>query len=118
MDCVGMGREDKTGLEIRGVTKMECHRCKDREDMEAGKYAGIPFDQTPCAKCQLHEVSLRTMPVNPERPVFVPGGMAPGQTEEGLHVDTPFGDPSDNIVVGKFNSIGVAFPGIRLESQE
>ena len=74
---------------------MECHRCKDREDMEAGKYAGIPFDQTPCAKCQLHEVSLRTMPVNPERPVFVPGGMAPGQTDEGLHVDNPFPEEAE-----------------------
>ena len=52
---------------------MECHRCKHREDMEAGKFAGMPFRKTPCATCELKEVSIRTMEVDPERPVFVPG---------------------------------------------
>ncbi len=51
---------------------MECHRCQHREALEAGKYAGVPFRRTPCAKCELKEVSLRTMEVDPERPVFVP----------------------------------------------
>lgn len=52
---------------------MECHRCKHREDLEAGKFAGMPFRKTPCAKCELREVSLRTMEVDPDRPVYVPG---------------------------------------------
>ena len=33
----------------------------------------MPFRRTPCAKCELKEVSIRTMEVDPERPVFVPG---------------------------------------------
>jgi hypothetical protein len=52
---------------------MECHRCKHREDLEAGKYAAVPFRKTPCAKCELKEVSLRTMEVDPDRPVYVVG---------------------------------------------
>ncbi|MEI6150494.1 MAG: hypothetical protein WCS01_15450 [bacterium] len=53
---------------------MECHRCDHREALEAGKYARMPFEKTPCAKCELREVSLRTMEVDPERPVYVVGG--------------------------------------------
>ncbi len=53
---------------------MECHRCQYREDIDAGKYAGMPFQRTPCAKCELREVSLRTMAVDPERPAYVVGG--------------------------------------------
>jgi len=52
---------------------MECHKCKHREDLEAGKFAGMPFRKTPCAKCELREVSLRTIEVDPDRPVFLPG---------------------------------------------
>ena len=52
---------------------MECHRCPHREDIDAGKYAKTPFEQTPCADCELREVSLRTMPLDLDRPAFVPG---------------------------------------------
>ena len=55
---------------------MQCHRCEHREAVEAGKYAGMPFEKTPCAKCELREVSLRTMAVDPERPAYVVGGNA------------------------------------------
>lgn len=52
---------------------MECHRCKYREAVAAGTYAGMPFRQTPCARCELREVSLLTMQVEVDRPVYVPG---------------------------------------------
>ena len=62
---------------------MECHRCPHREDMAAGKYANTAFAETPCAQCELREVSLRTLAVDPERPAFVPGqnGAADGTCE-------------------------------------
>jgi len=40
---------------------MECHRCKDRAEIEAGKYARVPYDKTPCAKCELKENSDYTL---------------------------------------------------------
>ena len=52
---------------------MECHRCEHRAEIDAGKYAETPFLETPCAKCELREVSIRTMEVDVERPVYVPG---------------------------------------------
>jgi hypothetical protein len=53
---------------------MECHKCEHREELADGKYAGIPFRRTPCARCELKQDSTRTMEVDPERPVYVPGG--------------------------------------------
>jgi hypothetical protein len=52
---------------------MECHRCEHRAAVEAGKYARMPFRQTPCAQCELRESSLLTMQVEVDRPVYVPG---------------------------------------------
>ena len=52
---------------------MQCHRCEHREAVEAGKYAGVVFEKTPCSKCDLLEDSSRTMDVEVDRPVYVPG---------------------------------------------
>jgi hypothetical protein len=52
---------------------MECHRCEHQKDVQAGKYAKTPFGRTPCAKCELREVSVRTMELHQGRPVFMPG---------------------------------------------
>ena len=30
---------------------MECHRCRFRVAVAAGKYRGVPFMRTPCARC-------------------------------------------------------------------
>lgn len=46
---------------------MECHRCKNRADVEAGKFARMPFSETPCAKCELKENSEYTMEYDAER---------------------------------------------------
>lgn len=40
---------------------MECHRCQRRAEVEAGKYAKLPFSETPCATCELKENSDYTM---------------------------------------------------------
>jgi len=72
---------------------MECHKCEHHEAVEAGKYVGVAFDLTPCSKCDLQEVSIRTMEVDGDRPVYVPGrqsGGMPGQAGAGLHWDVPF----------------------------
>jgi len=78
---------------------MECHRCKYRGKVESGKYAKTRFRRTPCAKCELREVSLRTMEVDPNRPVFGyetrGGGATPGQTCSGVHYDTPFPEEAE-----------------------
>ena len=52
---------------------MECHKCEHQKDVEAGKYAKTPFGRTPCAKCGLRESSIRTIEVDPDRPVVMPG---------------------------------------------
>jgi len=69
---------------------MECHRCKHRQNIDGGKYAKTPFRRTPCARCKLRECSLRTMPVDPDRPPYVPGA-------EGVkfHVDVPFPEEAE-----------------------
>ncbi len=56
---------------------MECHKCEYREAVEAGKYAGVPYAETPCSRCNLQEVSLLTMAEDRDRPAFVPGKDGP-----------------------------------------
>ena len=77
----------------------ECHKCPHRQEIDAGKYAKTPFRRTPCGKCELRECSLRTMAVDPDRPVFDPGaqrgGTAPGQAGDGLYVDVPFPEEAE-----------------------
>ena len=34
---------------------MECHKCRHRVDVEAGRYANVEFAQTPCGKCELKD---------------------------------------------------------------
>jgi len=46
---------------------MECHKCQERKAIEAGKYAQMDFEDTPCAKCQLKENSAFTLEFDAER---------------------------------------------------
>ncbi len=46
---------------------MECHKCQERKAVEAGKYAQMDFEDTPCAKCQLKENSAFTLEFDAER---------------------------------------------------
>ena len=78
---------------------MECHRCEYHEAVEAGKYVGVPFELTPCSKCDLQEVSIRTMEIEPDRPVYVPGrqsGGTPGLGGAGVHWDVPFPEEAES----------------------
>jgi hypothetical protein len=59
---------------------MECHECKHRKAVESGKYAVTPFRETPCGRCTLTDISMRTLEVDEGRPVYV------GRTEG---VDVP-----------------------------
>ena len=34
---------------------MQCHHCQHAEDIAAGKFKQVPFEETPCAKCTLSE---------------------------------------------------------------
>ena len=62
--------------------------------MEAGKYVGVPFELTPCSKCDLRELSIRTIEFNVDRPVDVhkSGGFDDTQWQAGagVHWDVPF----------------------------
>ena len=46
---------------------MECHRCEHREAVAAGKYAGVAWEKTPCAQCELREDSNYTIAYDAER---------------------------------------------------
>jgi len=61
--------------------RMECHRCEYGEAVKAGKYARTRFGRTPCAKCDLRESSMRTMAVDLDRPVYLPGVASDGTCE-------------------------------------
>jgi hypothetical protein len=39
----------------------ECHHCLTAKEIEQGTWKDVPFDQTPCAKCQLREDSFGTL---------------------------------------------------------
>ena len=36
---------------------MECHLCSHRAAVAAGKLRGVPFEQTPCSRCELRDRS-------------------------------------------------------------
>jgi len=45
-----------------------CHKCPHAADVAAGKYSGVPWEETPCAACALREYSVGTLPFDEERP--------------------------------------------------
>ncbi len=62
---------------------MECHKCPHAEDVAAGKYARVPYEETPCGSCELKEVSLFTLAYDESR----------AKTEEPF-IDSPNLQPS------------------------
>jgi DNA-directed RNA polymerase specialized sigma24 family protein len=67
------------GMRKRKKKRMECHRCQHRKVIDSGRYARTPFRRTPCAKCELRELSPRTVAVDPDRPAYVTGKDCPGE---------------------------------------
>ena len=46
---------------------MECHRCDHQAAVMAGAYRGIPFDKTPCGRCECADRSAYVIPYDEER---------------------------------------------------
>lgn len=46
---------------------MECHRCRHREVIRKRTLARVPFEDTPCFKCELKEYSEFTLEYDPKR---------------------------------------------------
>jgi len=40
---------------------MYCHRCAAKQAIDAGVYAGVPFEELPCSKCHLEHSAEGTM---------------------------------------------------------
>jgi hypothetical protein len=61
---------------------MECHNCKHQADVQAGMYADVPWDLSPCAACTFEErESTYTVEYDPEREGRVAAPVA-GQHQE------------------------------------
>jgi DNA-directed RNA polymerase specialized sigma24 family protein len=65
---------------------MQCHQCKHEADVKAGKYADVPFEQTPCSQCTLQENSTGTKEFDDARvyeagPVCEAGDTCHGEEE-------------------------------------
>lgn len=50
---------------------MQCHKCPHHADVQAGKYARVPFKKTPCGSCTLDESSQYTKEFDEKRGVAV-----------------------------------------------
>jgi len=48
---------------------MECHRCKHRAAIQKQTLRRVPFEKTPCAKCELKEYSEFTLEYDESREV-------------------------------------------------
>lgn len=42
----------------REAVRMFCHKCCHDADVRAGKYAGVAYEETPCAKCSMKMCSV------------------------------------------------------------
>ena len=45
---------------------MQCHRCRHNADVQGGRFKGVPFEETPCARCRLRHDSSHVLPFKPE----------------------------------------------------
>ena len=78
---------------------MECHRCEHQADVKAGKFRGLPFEKTPCGRCELRDWSGYVLPFDEERGADPADGTvgrvaesqpAPTLVAEMITVDVPF----------------------------
>ena len=72
---------------------MECHKCRYRADVTAGRYAHLEFAQTPCAPCELKDGDSFAIEFNEN----LSGGAASSRDlrRESLVEDVPFPDEPD-----------------------
>ena len=73
---------------------MECHKCKWAANIKVWEHEGVPFEQTPCAKCSLDERSGWTMAFEERRDKSRGPGADDGDGDEGAApVSSPKGKP-------------------------
>ncbi len=60
---------------------MECHNCEHAADVAAGKYRRVPYEQTPCAVCELKESFPSSIEFDPEREAGEVSSGRPGEEE-------------------------------------
>ena len=58
---------------------MQCHRCRHNADVQGGRFKGVPFEETPCARCRLRHDSSHVLPFKPE---VVAGEMGTARQDE------------------------------------
>ncbi len=58
---------------------MQCHKCRHSAAVQAGQFKGVPFADTPCARCRLRHNSKHVMAFRPE---VVAGEMGTAQKDE------------------------------------
>jgi hypothetical protein len=49
---------------------MQCHHCQHAEDIAAGKFKQVPFEETPCAKCDFTDAADQAVDFEDWRGVF------------------------------------------------
>ena len=71
----------------------ECHKCRYRADVAAGRYAHLEFAKTPCATCELKDGDSFAIEFNED----LPGGAARSRDDgrEPLVEDVHFADEPD-----------------------
>lgn len=70
---------------------MNCHQCPHSNNLAAGAFKDLPFEKTPCAKCQLDESSDFTMEYDDRRAASLPAPTAE--------------DPGDDQPVGQEDAV-------------
>ena len=81
---------------------MECHRCEHEADVKAGKFRGVPFDQTPCGHCELRDQSGYVLEYDEERGADL-------DDDAVADFSLWFGSNSDEFRISKERRIGVGF---------
>jgi hypothetical protein len=67
---------------------MQCHKCEHRAGVEAGRFQGVPFEQTPCATCDFSDTNGISLAFDEGRPGVAEA--APGEAGEGMVEDVHF----------------------------
>ena len=72
---------------------MECHRCRYRRDVGAGRYANLEFARTPCAQCELKDGDSFAIEFNDD--LRGSAAVAPALGAEPFGEDLQFSEESD-----------------------
>lgn len=67
---------------------MECHKCGWEESVRSGKFEGVPWEETPCAKCRMEDgpAEKRMVPYDDEKGSARPSEEIPAEGVEWMPV--------------------------------